>query len=282
MLMGESPGKGGAALQELTIMTFNVKRDLWRFGRHTWPHRSQLVAQVIDQLQPQILGTQELTRSTLEDLCRLLPQYSYVGIGRGGSTRGEYTAIFYRRDLFQLLSYETFWLSPTPRRPSRDHTALFARTCTWCELAHRDSPERPLRVYNTHLDHLSYFARVRGLGLIAGEILERYRTAPGPVVLMGDFNASPQSRTLRRWAKMMLGEDGTETLLSAYNLLGPAAQGQAPGRSYHGFRGKVAGKPIDHIFTTKDVLLREVAILNSRVGEDYPSDHYPVVARIQY
>lgn len=282
MLMDEIQRKGGAAVQELTVMTFNVKRDLWHFGRHTWQRRNQLVAGMINQLQPHILGTQELTQSTLEDLGRLLPQYSYVGVGRGGSNRGEYTAIFYRKELFHLLSYETFWLSPTPRRPSRDHTALFARTCTWCELVHRDSPDRPLRVYNTHLDHLSYFARVRGLGLIAGEILQRYHTAPGPVVLMGDFNAGPQSHTLRRWAQMALGEDGTQTLFSAYSLLGSAAGRPAPGRSYHGFRGKVTGTPIDHIFTTKDVQLREVAILSSRVGEDYPSDHYPVVAKIQY
>ena len=61
-----------------------------------------------------------------------------------------------------------------------------------------DSPEKPVRVYNTHLDHISYFARVRGLREILRHISTRYQQAPGPVLLMGDFNATPTSQTLRR------------------------------------------------------------------------------------
>ncbi len=269
-------------MTELTVMTFNMKRSVFKFGRHAWNRREPLVAQMVRRLEPDILGTQELTRSSLADLCRLLPEYSYAGIGRGGGAKGEYTAIFYRTDRFDLLSYETFWLSRTPNRPSRDATAFFARTCTWCELAQKEDPERPLRVYNTHLDHISYFARVRGLGLIAQEIFKRYEEAPGPVVLMGDFNAAPNSKTLKKWAGSTLREDGNTYLLNSYNVLAQMAPEQSLGRSYHGWRDKAGGKPIDYIFTTKDVVLKKVDILRDKVGDAFPSDHYPVLAKIEY
>lgn len=270
-------------MTELTVMTFNVKRNLFQFGRYAWSKRCHLVAQVIRTLQPDIMGTQELTQGPLGDLQRLLPEYDYLGVGRGGGGKGEYTAIFYRKDRFNLMAQETFWLSRTPKHPSRDWTTPFPRICTWCELAPKDAPERPIRIYNTHLDHLSYFARIHGLRLIRQEIFARYQMAPGPVVLMGDFNASPTSKTLRKWTMENLElHDPELELLNSYNILLREAPETPLGRSYHGFHGKVTGKPIDYIFTSKDVTLQEVKIQREKVEDTFPSDHYPVVACIEY
>ena len=106
------------------------------------------------------------------------------------------------------MSQQTFWLSPTPEQPSRDWTTPFPRICTWCELQPVASPEKPVRVYNTHLDHISYFARVRGLREILRHISTRYQQAPGPVLLMGDFNATPTSQTLRQVELRREGNEG--------------------------------------------------------------------------
>ena len=195
-------------METITVMSFNMKRDLFPFGSHTWHKRAAQVADLIRQVAPDILGTQELTEGPLGDMERLLPQYRWVGEGRGGGRKGEYTAIFFRQDKFRLMSQQTFWLSPTPDRPSRDWTTPFPRVCTWCELQPVDSPEKPVRVYNTHLDHISYFARVRGLREILRHISTRYQQAPGPVLLMGDFNATPTSQTLRRWIAADLEQNG--------------------------------------------------------------------------
>ena len=263
----------------IKVMSFNVKRNLFSFGRHSWDKRAALVAEVIRNNRPDILGTQELTEVTLSDLQRLLPEYAFVGEGRGGGSRGEYSAIFYRKDRFTLLSQDTFWLSKTPQIPSRSWLAFFPRICTWCELCPNDAPEKNIRVYNTHLDHVSYFARVNGLRLIFRRILERYHQAPGPVVFMGDFNATPHSMTLRKWN---VGELREEVVLhDSYHVLLQSPARQAPGRSYHGFRGRVSGDPIDYIYTSGDVTLRGVALERTRGTDTYPSDHYPVVAEME-
>ena len=265
-------------METLRVMSFNMKRDLLPFGRHVWHKRAGQAAELIRRAAPDILGTQELTEGPLGDMERLLPEYQWVGEGRGGGRKGEYTAIFFRREKFQLMSQQTFWLSPTPEQPSRDWTTPFPRICTWCELQPVASPEKPVRVYTTHRDHISYFARVRGLRQILRRISVRYGEAPGPVILMGDFNATPQSRTLRRWIAADLRESAGLMRDSYWGIL---QRGDEVGRSYHGFTGKTRGEPIDYIFTSRDLLLREVELRRDHPMEGFPSDHYPVVAQVE-
>ena len=263
----------------VNVMSFNMKRNYLSVGKNRWENRAALVVRVILDNQPDILGTQELTSASLGDLQRLLPDYAYVGLGRGGGEAGEYSAIFYRRSKFRLVQHKTFWLSPTPDRPSRGWMALFPRICTTCTLAFRDGGEL-LQVYNTHLDHISYFARLGGLKLILRQMLEHQQQyGEVPTILMGDFNATPGSRTLRHWQQYMENDPAFEGLENSYNLL--LSTPQDLGRSYHGFRGAVEGHPIDYIFTSKSLRPQAVEIHRAAYSSRFPSDHYPVVAQLE-
>lgn len=262
-------------------MSFNMKRNYFSFGKNSWEKRAALVAQVIRQNSPDIMGTQELTTVSLSDMQRLLPEYSYVGQGRGGGMSGEFSAIFYRSDRFTLLQDETFWLSQTPEHPSRAWLALFPRICTTCRLRATDDSGTVLQIYNTHLDHISYFARVNGLKLIIEHILQhQQKDGKVPVVLMGDFNATPNSKTIRAWNRYLLGTEQWAPTNNSYNMLMQNAPGEL-GRSYHGFKGAVTGHPIDYIFTSKDISLRAVAIRRDNFNHCFPSDHYPVIAELE-
>lgn len=263
-------------MTSITVMSFNMKRDMLPFGPHTWQKRMAAAAGLIREAAPDILGTQELTEATLGDMERLLPQYQWVGEGRGGGSKGEYTAIFFSRERFRMMDQETFWLSRTPERPSRDRTTPFPRICTRCRLEMLDRPGSSIQVYNTHLDHISYFARVRGLREILRRISSQYREVPGPVLLMGDFNATPASWTFRRWIAADL-EQSAGLLRDCYW----GQQGEEIGCSHHGFTGKVKGAPIDYIFTSREMTIRQAEIRRDRHGPEFPSDHYPVVARIE-
>lgn len=270
------PGK-----EPLKVMSFNMKRNYFSFGKHSWEKRAALVAQVIRQNSPDIMGTQELTTVSLSDMQRLLPEYSYVGQGRGGGMNGEFSAIFFRTDRFTLLRDETFWLSQTPGLPSRGWFALFPRICTSCRLQSKDGSGRILQVYNTHLDHISYLARINGLKLIVQRILEHQNIdGQTPIVLMGDFNATPNSKTLRAWQQHLLGTEQWAPTNNSYNMLLQNSPADL-GRSYHGFKGTVAGKPIDYIFTSKDISLRAVEIRRDNFNSCFPSDHYPVIAELE-
>ena len=58
---------------------------------------------------------QEVLRHQLEDLKARLPEYAEVGVGReDGKTQGEYAPLFYKKDRFELLDNNTFWLSQYP------------------------------------------------------------------------------------------------------------------------------------------------------------------------
>ena len=50
---------------------------------------------------------------------------------------------------------------------------------------------------------------------------------------------------------------------------------------FNGFTGKTKGAPIDYIFTSRDLVLREVALRREPVLGGFPSDHYPVGAQVE-
>lgn len=264
----------------LKVMSFNMKRNYLSFGINKWLYRTVRIEKIIKEYQPDIIGTQELTKKALEDMKRILPEYDYVGMGRNGGDKGEHTAVFYLRDKFELHDEYTFWLSATPERPSRAWFAAFPRICTTCTLSLKSAPEQRLSIFNTHLDHMSYWSRVNSLKLITNKIHEQYMKTLDSVLFMGDFNATPTSKTLRKWDK----ERDTQEKISLVNLYTVRQDLKADpvGRSYHGFKGTIEGKPIDYIFVSPDLDIKDVEICRDRIGEHFPSDHYPVVARLAW
>lgn len=257
-----------------------MKHDTFAFGKNSWEKRASLVARVVRDNAPDILGTQELVYASIGDMERLLPNYRYVGTGRAGGTMGEYSAIFYDFQKFELLGHETFWLSRTPAQPSRSWLSVFPRICTTARLQLRSDPQVVLQVYNTHLDHISYLARINGLRLILEHMTEVKQIFPEiPAILMGDFNATQTSKTLRALQQQLLSVEDFIKLTDCYHLLLKTAPDRI-GRSYHGFRGAVAGKPIDYIFASRELSVQAIEIRHDNYDNVFPSDHYPVIAEL--
>lgn len=264
----------------LKVMSFNMKRNYLSFGMNKWLYRAVRIEKIIKEYKPDIIGTQELTRKALQDMQRMLPEYDYVGMGRNGGDKGEYTAIFYLKDKFILNEEHTFWLSSTPERPSRAWFAAFPRICTTCNLSFKDNKEQRLSIFNTHLDHMSYWSRINSLKLITNKIHEQYMKNSDSILFMGDFNATPTSRTFRKWDQERDAEKRI-SLINLYTVRQDLKDGPI-GRSYHGFKGNVQGKPIDYIFVSPDLDIEEVKICRDRINEHFPSDHYPVIAKLAW
>ena len=126
-----------------------------------------------------------------DDLQALLPGYRAVGVGReDGARAGEFNAVFFRSDRFELLDSGVFWLSEEPETPgSKGWDGACERLATWTVL--RDKSGRELLFINTHLDHVGEQARREGVALLLRRI-ETLRDGR-PVILTGDFNAEPSS-----------------------------------------------------------------------------------------
>lgn len=258
---------------ELTVMTFNLRYPTPKDGEHYWPNRVERVADMIRRHDPQVLGTQEGYLSMLNDLAPHLPDYEWFGFGRFGEHENEHNAIFVKRGEFVVAGQGQFWLSETPDEiASKSWDSHFPRICTWMRLKQAGAGGEFV-VYNTHLDHAGAEARSRGARVIAGRIGE-HRAAWGlPALLTGDFNSRPSQEPIR----YLRGElEERPPLTDAYVRL----EGN-PGLTAHDFRGGDEGEPIDYIFATPEWDIVRTEVDRSRIRDGYPSDHYPIIARLR-
>ena len=116
---------------DVRAMTFNIRYANRRDGLNHWAYRADLVASVIRFHRADICGVQEAMGGQMHALHTRLPDFESVATGRDGRAGGERCAIFYRRDRFERVRWQTFWLSPTPGRPSAAWGARLRRIVTW-------------------------------------------------------------------------------------------------------------------------------------------------------
>jgi endonuclease/exonuclease/phosphatase family metal-dependent hydrolase len=262
---------------EMTVMTFNLRYATDNDGDNRWANRVSKAADAVLDHRPLVVGTQEGYAAMLRDLEPLLSDYAWIGNGRFGEHENEHCAIFYDRRMLELKRQGQFWLSETPDAvASKSWGSMFPRICTWALFSHRDGGGS-FYVYNTHLDHHSAEARSRGCAVL-WERVRRQRSENGlPALIVGDFNSTPGDWPIRFLRGEIAGEDGARPELTDAYL----AMDGRPGRTAHSFRGGDDGEPIDYIFATPEFLIESVLVDRSERDGGYPSDHYPVVARLK-
>ena len=274
-------GAGGGF--ELKVMSFNIRCGDANDGENRWENRRQMVFDAIRDYQPDIVGLQEALRFQIDQIRVALPEYSELGVGRSdGKTKGEYSAILYRTDRFNVDESSTFWFSNTPDVPNSKHWGnKMTRICTWARLTERKS-SGSLYFYNLHLDNRSQPSRERSVELLTQRI--RDRKFSEPVIVTGDFNAgedNPAILYIKGKRSLAAGDNGESTnpvpMVDTFRLLHPDAT--VVGTS-HRFEGRRDGKKIDYIFVTPNIQVLEVSIVHTQRNGRYPSDHFPVTARL--
>ena len=247
----------------MRVATWNLRTDTALDPPH-WPERLPVVAGVVEELAPHVLGTQEASARMLDDLAAHLPsRYAWLGEGRLGAHNDEFTAVFYDTARFDLLSWRTWWLSDRPRVPgSVAWGAAYPRTATTVRL--RDAGDgTTYTIVNAHLDNVSAPARVEEARLVA-ESVRRGRS-----VVVGDFNAPA-------------GSSDAYALLDAAGLVDAVAGHEPPEGvlgTFPGFGPAVAGAArIDWVFTTPDLVATDAQVVDVTRCGVAPSDHLPVVA----
>lgn len=252
---------------DISIMTFNLRCQTTADKENAWTYRKGAAAEVVNQYRPTLFGTQEGFSFMLADLEERLPDYAWVGEGRNGGTENEYNAIFYKKEELEVVDWGQFWLSEQPEGPIvKSWGASLHRICTWALFRFRDQPLKQFLHYNTHLDHSSELAREMGSRLIWDRLSEHLKRTPLPAMLTGDMNSYPDSAAIQ----LFRGH-----LTDAF-----VAVGVEPGLSFHGYKGGADGQPIDYVFVTPDVQVNDVVIIRDQMDGMFPSDHYPVQARV--
>jgi endonuclease/exonuclease/phosphatase family metal-dependent hydrolase len=252
----------------LHVMTYNIRLNLASDGVNAWPHRKEAVADLIRTQSIDLLGVQEALPEQLADLDARLPRLGRFGEGRTADRLGEFTAIYYRKDRFNVLDSGTFWLSQTPEvAGSKGWDAAYERIVTWGKLRDRQSGAT-FFYFNTHFDHVGKTARRESARLLVSRIEQL--AGASRVIVTGDFNDVARSEPY-----IILTESGlSDAMVSA------RSPHQGPSSTWNGFKEIEAGRRIDFIFTRGFHVLRHAILPDMIDGERFPSDHLPVVAEV--
>ena len=251
---------------QLRVCTFNIRMDTPRDSLNSWAHRKDFVNALIQFHDFDIVGTQEGFIHQLEDIARM-PGWAFVGVGRDDGDRGgEFSAIFYKTTLFDLLDNGDFWLSETPDVPGKGWDATCChRICSWAKFRDKKT-KTEFFVFNVHFDHQGVVARRESSKLMIEKIKEIAGDAP--VIALGDFNATPESEPMQ----IMLNYLSDAFEISATPPYGPVG-------TFNGFRLNAPMRNrIDYVLLSKHFSVLKYGALTDFLEQRFPSDHLPVMA----
>jgi endonuclease/exonuclease/phosphatase family metal-dependent hydrolase len=258
--------------QHLIVGTFNLRFDNPKDTGNLWVNRAPVAAALIRFHEFDIVGTQEGLSNQLEDLSKALPEYQRYGHGRDdGKDGGEHSAIFFKKDRFEVLKKGDFWLSETPDKPGLGWDATCCnRICSWVYLIDKQSKKK-FYFFNAHFDHQGKIAREESAKLILKKIKEI--AGNEKALFTGDLNGDHNST----WYKRLAASD---YLVDTYTL---AVKPYIFNASFNSF-GKALDKDgiIDHVFTTGKVNVKRWGILTDTYRGKFPSDHFPVLTEIVF
>lgn len=252
----------------INIATYNLRLNVVSDGANAWPQRRDALRALIRYHEFDIVGTQEGRPDQIDDLAAM-PGFAYVGVGRDDGVRaGEHSAIFYRSARFAVEAHGDFWLSETPDRPSRGWDAKCCnRIATWAKF-HDRATGRRFFVFNVHFDHEGIEARRQSALLMLRKIHEI--GARAPVICTGDFNSTPESEQIATMKRAL--RDARE--ISTEPAYGPVG-------TFNDFKLDAPERErIDYIFVDARIDVLKYGVLDDANDGRYPSDHWPVVARI--
>jgi endonuclease/exonuclease/phosphatase family metal-dependent hydrolase len=264
--------------EPLAVMTFNIRYGTAKDGENAWQFRRTMLIDVIREQDPDLIGLQEALDGQITEIVTALPGYAVVGVGRDdGGRAGEYSAILYRKDRLNVAEAGTFWFSDTPAVPgSKSWGNNITRICTWARFVDRDG--RAFWHYNVHLDHQSQPSRERSTELLRLRVDARSFPAE-PVIVTGDFNVGETNPAIAT----MTGGQGTDASLApfvdTYRVLHPDEREVG---TFNGFKpAATQGDKIDYVLVQPGTQVLRADIVRTSRDNRYPSDHFPVVARVR-
>lgn len=274
-----SPGYRSSHLVEttLTALSWNI---WWRFGPSE--ERFPGIVQTIQEAEPDLIGLQEVWRDSETCQAQLLAeelgyQYAYQGASQiAGVDFGN--AVLSR---WPILEWNSYLLTSVPSEDGGRN----------CRLIHAlvEGPRGPLDVYSTHLAYLPHESGYRQLQVrdICSHVSAGDSTHPP--ILMGDFNAVPDSEEVR----LLTGLSDPPTPGLVFYDAWQVANAHAPGYTWHRSNPytHAALEPdrrLDYIFVGRPTAQGVGHVKSCRlVGTEpingfFPSDHFGVLAEIGY
>jgi len=249
-----------APAEPLKVMSYNV------YTNNPDRTRVKKVANNIKSFDPDIIGVQELNYSwtvILDMVTDFFDTYEMVGEPRldpsDKSNNNEYSAILYKKDKFEIIETDTYWLSDTPNKVSKFDETEYYRIMTYAVVERKSDGVRFIHV-NTHLayDKATRNKQVPVLLSLSEELLEKHGDLP--IYFTGDFNMTSSDAGYQKMKDWKLND--------ARYLISPSDNNPTCGKSI-----------IDYCFVSKD----DFAVNDFKVGYGLEgSDHNLVYTELSF
>ena len=251
----------------LRVMSFNIRCT--NVGSASWEDRIGIVSQTMLDSEADSIGVQEATPEWMATLKNTVSEkYAYVGVARDdGANEGEYSAIFYLKDKYDVIDSGTFWLSKTPEKPSLGWDAACNRICTWAHLKNKETGEEYVHM-NSHFDHEGIQARKNSVDLI----LERAKSYTDiPVVFTADMNVKEGSENYLQFTQSRYFYDT--------KVIAPDTMHYC---TYHDTKPqKHKDDVIDYVMVNNKFEALSYKVVTEGIDGEYVSDHFPIYADIR-
>lgn len=266
--------------EPLEVMTFNIRLGTANDGDNHWTRRREMVFGLLRDQDADLIGLQEAFRFQIQEILAAVPGYGVVGVGRDdGKAAGETSAILFKTSRFHVAESGTFWFSDTPDVPgTRTWGNRYNRISSWARFVDQDGSA--FWHYNLHLDHESQPSRDKSVELLLKRIGARTFTSE-PFVVTGDFNVGEDNPALH----YLVGVPGApatapRALVDTFRVLHP---GLTEVGTFTGFTfGETKGPKIDYVLVQPATQVLSAEIIRTSQNGRYPSDHFPVTARISW
>ncbi len=267
-------------IEGLLVMSSNVRYYSARskqndpdVGDRDWEVRKAGYFQMVNTMEPPVLGMQEAEMNQVDDIIANCKGYSFVGVGRAdGNRSGESTSILYKTNEIQVDKWGTVWLSATPDVPNTyfpENQDRNSRTATWAVLTVKENGRKFFYI-NTHLS-LYAASQAKEVGVVLNTVDEKCPTGL-PVVLSADWNVEEDDAVLA-------------PILAKYSSARKTAPLTDNIETFHwwGSQSTISKhEHLDHIFYGGFDKCLRFRTLNMQWKKLWISDHHPVYAVLQF
>ncbi|HEV8052255.1 MAG TPA: endonuclease/exonuclease/phosphatase family protein [Parachlamydiaceae bacterium] len=253
----------------IRLVTYNMLFNLYDHNldeENRWPNRLPRIVELVREMKPDIIATQELYPAQVQDIINLIGDDFSIFNGMRDEN-GESYGIFYRTDRFELLSSQF--------------------TNPLCMVQLKDlKTDKTIHIANTHMPFSNIEMREANAHKIC-EILEPFAEQTA-VIFAGDLNIFPGRLELkglpfydgdyihRILSKGVLKNSREQSLIGHFGPISTFTNNEST--SSKAFQGTgVPGIFLDYIYVSDKVTVLTHAVEPGTVDGHFPSDHMPVL-----
>lgn len=249
---------------KISVMSFNVRCANDADG-HSIAERAPRIGMIFDKYKPDVIGIQEYRtgwESCFDEYLKM--GYDMYYVPKEFNRHQEAVPVMWKKDRFECMEKNTFWLSDTPEKDSGgwDEKYDVNRLCSYVVLKHRESGVSFVFM-NTH------FGFGDSCQTRSAELINKYSNEYEdiPVFVTGDFNMKTDSAGYKRMTEFFTD---VNTVTANDRRC-----------TYHGYAPeKHSESHVDFCFVNDKVKPLNYKLVTETFEGKYPSDHYGLLIEL--